>query len=131
MIEPSSLPATPDLDRNENQLNPIKNNASLSSHSSHSTPSPIISTVDDENYWEDIAQMTYDLSSDGSEKLSNRKRSNSSTRSILSSASSPARSTDDRHRRKRNKQSTDIEIITLSSSDTSDNDDVDDDDRSS
>jgi len=90
-----------------------------------------MSTVDDGNYWEDVAQITYDLSSDMSEKPSNRKRNNSSTSSVLSSSSSSSsRSNDDRHRRKRNKRSSpmksrtaDIEVITLTSSDSSDNDD--------
>jgi hypothetical protein len=108
-------------------VNKIIDNTSQSSHSSHSTPSPIISTVDDNNYWEDLAQITYDLSSDVSEKFSNRKRSNSSTSSILSSTSS---NDDDHHHRKRTKRSSpiksrtaDIDVITLSSSDDSDNDD--------
>lgn len=124
-IDPSSLPVTPE----HHQEN---DNNSQSSHSSHSTPSPIISTVDDGDYWEDLAQITYDLSSDPSEKSSNRKRSNSSTSSVLSSTSSSStrtRSNDDRHHhRKRNKRSspiksrsTDIEVITLTSSDSSDN----------
>ncbi len=117
-IDPTSLPSSPELNQHDKQVNQINDNTSQSSQSSHSTPSPIISTVDDGNYWEDIAQITYDLSSDASEKLSNHKRSNSSTSSVLSSASS-----DNHHRRKRNKQTDDIEIITLSSSDSSDNDD--------
>jgi hypothetical protein len=131
-VNPSSLPATFELDRQVNQIH--DNTSSRSSRSSHSSPapSPVISTGgDDGNYWEDIAQITYDLSSDASEKLSNRKRSNSSTTSILSSASSSPttttpQSTDNQHRRKRTKQTTDIEIITLTSSDSSDNNNNDD-----
>ncbi|CAF2556863.1 unnamed protein product [Rotaria sp. Silwood2] len=132
-INTSSLPSSPVLhqsgDIDERCVNKMNDNASQSSHTSHSTISPIISTVDDNNYWEDIAQMTYDLSSDTSEKLSNRKRSNSSTSSVLSSSSS-LKSNDAHHRRKRNRLptsiqsgTTDIEVITLSSSDSSDNDD--------
>ncbi|CAF0828688.1 unnamed protein product [Rotaria sordida] len=132
-INNSSLPSTPILDQNgdidERCINKMNDSASQSPHTSHSTISPIISTIDDTNYWEDLAQITYDLSSDASEKFSNRKRSNSSTSSILSSSSS-LKSNDACHRRKRNKQpsstksrTTDIEVITLSSSDSSDNDD--------
>ncbi|CAF1064738.1 unnamed protein product [Rotaria sp. Silwood1] len=132
-INNSSLPTTPILHQNhdidERYINKMNDNASLSSHRSNSTISPIMSTVGDANYWEDIAQITYDLSSDTSEKFSNRKRCNSSTSSILSSTSS-SKSNNAHHRRKRNKRltsmksrTTDIELITLSSSDSSDNDD--------
>ncbi|CAF0778115.1 unnamed protein product [Adineta steineri] len=112
-----------------------RQNNKIIDHTSPSTLSPIISPVDDGNYWEDIAQITCDLSSDTSEKLSNRKRTNSSSSSVLSSgsvlsSSSSSKSNDDRHRRKRNKRSSptksrtaEIEVITLSSSDNSDNDD--------
>jgi hypothetical protein len=122
-INNSSLPITSILDQNddivERQSNKINDNTS------HSTPSPIISTIDDGNYWEDIAQITYDLSSDPSEPVSNRKRSSSSTSSVLSSSAS-SRSNDDRHHRKRTKHGTDdIEVITLTSSDSSDHDDDD------
>jgi hypothetical protein len=79
------------------------------------------------DYWEDIAQITYDLSSDDNDKVNQRKRSNSSTSSRRSSSS---RSTDDHQRRKRKKSSSpmksrtdDIELITLSSSENSDIDD--------
>jgi hypothetical protein len=129
-IDNSPLSASLELDQNDRQVNQINDNTSQSSsHSTHSTPSPIISTVDDGDYWEDLAQITYDLSSDASEKFSNRKRSNSSTSSILSSSSLP-RSNDDRHHSKRNKRSSsnksqtaDIDVITLSSNDSSDHDD--------
>jgi hypothetical protein len=112
---------------------PTKSKTSRLSASSHSTPSPIISTADDGNYWEDIAQMTYDLSSDGNDKASRRKRTSSSSSSVLSSTSSSSarrRSTGERYSTKRKKRSTsipspidDIEIITLSSSGSSDHDD--------
>ena len=123
------------LDQNEDideRCDKVNDNASHIYGSSHSTPSPIISVVNNAHYWEDIAQITYDLSSDVSEKFSNRKRSNSSAPSILSSPSSlsSSRSDDGHHHRKRNKQpspvysqTADIDVITLSSSDTSDNDD--------
>ena len=74
--------------------------------------------VNDGAYWDDIARITYGLFSDfhNPDENGNRKRSHSSTSSLLS---------DDDQRRKRTKQSrTDaIELITLSSSDNSDNDD--------
>lgn len=134
-IEPSSLPETPEHQQKNDDT-------SQSSHSLHSTPSPVISNADDGSYWEDLAQITYDLSSDTSEKLTNRKRSNSSTSLVISSSSSPRTNNDNHHRhhRKRSKLSSsptksrtaNIEIITLSSSDSSDNndeDDTDDDDN--
>lgn len=118
---------------------PTRSKPSRLSTSSHPTPSPIISTADDGNYWEDIAQMTYDLSPDGNDKASRRKRTSSSSSSVLSStspsssssSSARTRSTGDRYSTKRKKRSTsipspiddDIEIITLTSSDSSDHDD--------
>ena len=132
-LEPTSVPASnQELDSNDKQITRTDENSSQSSQNTHSTPSPIISTAEDGDFWENIAQITYDLSSDASEKLSTRKRSNSSNSSVLSSACSPTtttttQSTDDRHRRKRTKPTADIETITLSSNDSSDHDDEDDD----
>ncbi|CAF4448996.1 unnamed protein product [Rotaria socialis] len=111
--------------------NKVNDNTSQLSRNSHSTVSPILSTVDDTNFWEDIAQITYDLSPDGNNaQLANRKRSNSSTSSVLSSCYSSSKSQDGPRLRKRNKRpsnvksrTTDIEVITLSSNDSSDNGD--------
>ena len=99
---------------------------SSSSKTAQSSPSPLISTGEDGHFWEDIAQITCDLSSNDSAKTSDRKRSNSSTSSILSSASSSSRSNSHGNSRKRRKHSpptSDVEVITLSSSDTSDTED--------
>ncbi|CAF5211128.1 unnamed protein product, partial [Rotaria magnacalcarata] len=111
--------------------NKVNDHASQLSRSSHSTVSPILSTVDDTNFWDDIAQITYDLSPNANNaQLANRKRSNSSTSSVLSSCSSPSKSQQGPRLRKRNKRplnvksrTTDIELITLSSNDSSDNGD--------
>ena len=101
-----------------------------------STSSPADSTAGDANYWEDIAQMTYNLSSEENDKVVQRKRSHSSVSSVLSSTSPPSpspsssssslRSNGERASRKRRKHSSlaqsrtdDIEVITLSSSDSS------------
>ncbi|UJR15499.1 hypothetical protein I4U23_002442 [Adineta vaga] len=83
--------------------------------------SPSASTIDDENYWQEVANFTNNLVSIN--ENSGRKRSNSSSSSLLSNSSN-------QRQRKRSKccltnqsQTNDIEIITLSSSDSSDSDD--------
>ncbi|CAF1579065.1 unnamed protein product [Adineta ricciae] len=132
----SSPIASPTHQQN-GDINKLTDTPDESSHSTNSIPSPSISNTDDVNYWDDVAQMTYELSPNRTDENCNRKRSNSSSSSVLSSASlssstasTSSKSHDDRHRRKRNKKSstsktqpTDIEIITLSSSDSSNDDD--------
>ncbi|CAF2048647.1 unnamed protein product [Rotaria magnacalcarata] len=134
-INNSSSPTSPILNQNDDIddrfSNKVNDHASQLSRSSHSTVSPILSTVDDTNFWDDIAQITYDLSPNANNaQLANRKRSNSSTSSVLSSCSSPSKSQQGPRLRKRNKRplnvksrTTDIELITLSSNDSSDNGD--------